>query len=403
MLIRYFSLIILLGFSSLLFSQTPVMDLSFDGCILDAKGSLDVQVIPLSVTSCDCGLEGEAMEFDGNISSLAFDDKINPVFNSDFTIDFYFTVLNKHDIVDILSFKKDCNSDSSFTLQYLPSINEIRFLARGSEFQSIELSMELDQTQCWHHMSIVRQEFNYFLFLDGEMGTVTNAERKYTFAPENVFSMANNSCLYSSGTNYHRFRGRIDQFKIYDYAFNNLELNKIEIKSDEILNQDTTIYLGDAIDIKMGPTCAVNFKWSNKEDLDDPASLTPTITPKKSTLYYIDILMNGISCRDSIYIHVQDKDKLDCSNLLLPNSFTPNNDGLNDHYDISNKFIIQELQYFDIYSRVGTRVFRTKDKNASWDGLYQNEKLNPGKYVYKVSYVCKNKSYLSQGILNLMR
>lgn len=403
MFIKNIYTILLLGATTILFSQTPVLNLSFDGCIMETTGSIEVKVFPLSITSCDCGLVGDAMEFDGLTTALAFEDKINSVFNDDFTIDFYFSVLNKHDVVDILSFKKDCNSDSSFTLQYLPSINEIRFLIRGSEFQNVELSIALDASKCWHHMSIVRHEFEYFLFLDGKTSKVVNAERKLTFAAGNVLSISNNSCLLTAGTNFHRFKGKIDEFKIYNFAFNNLELGNIELMSDRILNQDTTIFLGDGIDIEMGPTCAGNFIWTNKDDLDDPDILSPTITPKESTLYYINFLMNGISCKDSIFIHIQDKDKLDCSKLLIPNSFTPNNDGLNEVLDISNKFIIDELQYFEVYSKNGTRVFRTKNKNESWDGLYQNKKLNPGKYVYKVGYVCKNKFHLSQGIINLMR
>lgn len=107
--------------------------------------------------------------------------------------------------------------------------------------------------------------------------------------------------------------------------------------------------------------------------------------------------MRGKSCSDSISIYIQDKDKLDCKKLLLPNSFSPNGDDLNDNYGISNKFIIDELKSFEIFDRWGTRVFQTFDPNATWDGIYRNEKVNPDKFVYKVKYICKGEEHLKQG------
>lgn len=130
-----------------------------------------------------------------------------------------------------------------------------------------------------------------------------------------------------------------------------MEISKSDFKSDMILNRDTTIFLGDGIMIDMGPTCADNFTWTGKQDMDDPASLTPIINPKTSTTYHIYFSMNGKTCSDSINIYVQDPDDLDCENILLPNSFTPNGDGINDNYGVSNKFIVEELKYLDIYDR----------------------------------------------------
>ena len=384
-------------------SQTPIVDVDFNDCNIVDHGSLGVNPILINNATCECGLVGESFEFDGVKDGINFDDKANFLFNSDFTIEFYFSVENKFDITDIVSFKNECSSDSSFSIQYYPSINEIRFLARGTEFENVELRLPLDDSQCWHHFAVVRNEFKYFIYLDGRVSENKNAGAKYVFSNRNILSISNNSCDYDINSNFQRFKGRIDQFKIFNYALNELELRRRRIPSDKILNQDTTIYLGDTLKIKMGPTCAENFNWSDKQDLSNPDVLTPTIKPEKSTKYYIYFLMKGKTCKDSLFIHILDKDELDCNKLLVPNSFTPNGDGLNDALRISNNFIIDDLKSFEVYNRWGTRVFKTIDKNEGWDGIYADKKINPGKFVYKVKYICKEKEYLGQGIINLLR
>jgi gliding motility-associated-like protein len=153
----------------------------------------------------------------------------------------------------------------------------------------------------------------------------------------------------------------------------------------------------------MGNTCADYFEWTGTMDMDNPASLTPVITPTESRTYLINFVMMGKTCRDSISIFVLDPEQLQCENLLLPNSFSPNNDGINDRFGISNSFIIEEMKSFEIFNRLGTRVFQTKEKNDSWDGLYKGNRVNPDKYVYRVSYTCGGEDYNVQGVLNLLR
>ncbi|MBK7093602.1 MAG: gliding motility-associated C-terminal domain-containing protein [Saprospiraceae bacterium] len=383
-------------------SQVAV-NVDFNACVANDKGSIGSQLTISGNVGCDCGLKGESFDFDGIDDGLTFDQKVNPLFNKDFTIDFYFSSYNVEDVVDILTLSNDCLIDSFFTLQYLPTINSIRFLAKENVSNSIFLDAKIDPARCWHHVSVVRKLYTYFMFIDGKIVSTVDAEKLYTFAPGNRLTISNNPCTLSGQANYRRFRGYFDEFKIYDRALNELELSKSELRSDVILNQDTTIFLGDKIKIDMGLTCADNFSWTGKQDMDNPDILTPTIQPKASQKYHIFFVMRGKSCSDSISIYIQDKDKLDCKNLLLPNSFSPNGDDLNDNYGISNKFIIEELKSFEIFDRWGTRVFQTFDPNSTWDGIYRNEKVNPDKFVYKVKYICKGEEHLKQGVMNLLR
>ncbi|MEO0338295.1 MAG: gliding motility-associated C-terminal domain-containing protein, partial [Bacteroidota bacterium] len=105
----------------------------------------------------------------------------------------------------------------------------------------------------------------------------------------------------------------------------------------------------------------------------------------------------------SIRITVVDPNTLDCSQAYLPTAFTPNDDGLNDTYGLSNPFAIQNLLSFEIFDRWGSRVFASVDPFQRWDGSFKNQELNPGVFRYKVRFVCNGEELENFGTLMLMR
>ena len=118
----------------------------------------------------------------------------------------------------------------------------------------------------------------------------------------------------------------------------------------------------------------------------DVSALSPLATPIESTTYRVSYNNGTCTSTDTVRIFVADKDKLDCDNLLLPKAFTPNNDGLNDRYGISNVFLIDTMEYFEIYDRWGAKVWETREAAEQWDGTLKGEPLNSGMYLYKIKY-----------------
>ena len=94
--------------------------------------------------------------------------------------------------------------------------------------------------------------------------------------------------------------------------------------------------------------------------------------------------------------------------VFVPNSFSPNFDGLNDvflpvfsQYGLDTKTF--ELEIFD---RWGQSIFRTKDINRGWDGSLQNkgEALKEEIYVYKLKYKdLEGKIYNKQGYVTMIK
>jgi len=69
--------------------------------------------------------------------------------------------------------------------------------------------------------------------------------------------------------------------------------------------------------------------------------------------------------------------------LLIPNAFSPNNDGTNDFFKIAN-FTNQKLIEFKIFNRWGTILFTTTNPSSGWDGTYKNKKQPVGVYGYVI-------------------
>ena len=66
--------------------------------------------------------------------------------------------------------------------------------------------------------------------------------------------------------------------------------------------------------------------------------------------------------------------------IAIPNSFTPNNDNLNDVFAVTGKFI--ESIEINIVNRWGSTIYQVN--GATWDGMSNGNKVPLGNYVYHV-------------------
>ena len=77
---------------------------------------------------------------------------------------------------------------------------------------------------------------------------------------------------------------------------------------------------------------------------------------------------------------------LDFYDVYIPNVFSPNEDGENDHFTVTGNADLIEVKSLIVYDRWGRPVYSENDllENGSegWDGSVNGEKVNPGIYVY---------------------
>lgn len=69
--------------------------------------------------------------------------------------------------------------------------------------------------------------------------------------------------------------------------------------------------------------------------------------------------------------------------LLIPNAFSPNNDGQNDVFKICN-MTNEKLIDFKVFNRWGTILFRTTDPKQGWDGMNKGQMQPIGVYGYVI-------------------
>lgn len=156
--------------------------------------------------------------------------------------------------------------------------------------------------------------------------------------------------------------------------------NPININVSPQLTADAgkAIYLIEGGQAKLSPNVPDNliYQWSPTTYLDDPTLKQPTTTPSQSITYTLTITdpVTGCTAQDQVNV-VVDK------NLRVPDSFSPNGDGINDTWDVQGLLGNQSADV-SVFNRNGQRVYHSKGYPKAWDGRLKNVLLPQGMYYY---------------------
>lgn len=91
---------------------------------------------------------------------------------------------------------------------------------------------------------------------------------------------------------------------------------------------------------------------------------------------------------------------------LIPNVFTPNNDGKNDFFKVNADHINNCFDKFNItiYNRWGEVIYTSDDFHYKWDGKNQKGKVMPdGTYFYIIEGSFKEKPFTYKGSVQIIR
>lgn len=381
----------------------PVCHYSFDNDDLsESTGNfLSGQAAESTVTyTCGVGENSRALLFDGSVDTLTLDQEVRDLFDEDFSFSMSFWVDPTQGNYSLFAIEDSCRIDSSFAIIYSGDVNQVQIEFARDISESVIFSAPLNTTRCWHDLIFIRDQNTYSFYLDNELIRTTFFAEEIVLAQNAAVEVGFSECV-PLRDNY--FSGRIDDIKVFDVAIDVQTVEDLSANQDQIISQDTTIFEGDAYQILAGPTCANTVSWNPGAGLDRTDITTPIASPTQTTQYFIEYDHGSCISSDSVSVFVINEEDIDCGELLLPSAFTPNGDLLNDTYGISNNFIIESLDRFEIFDRWGTKLFETVDKNATWDGTYKGESLMPSSYVYKIEYSCMNSSFQKSGRFNLIK
>ena len=151
------------------------------------------------------------------------------------------------------------------------------------------------------------------------------------------------------------------------------------------VNQNPVANAGSNITLFEGQSAKLNgsikgdnitsYYWAPATFLDNPNSLTPVTTPTDNITYTLTAISQTCgTSTSSIYVRVYKK-------IIVPNAFSPNNDGINDYWDIKS------LDTYpggttSVYNRYGQQVFQSTGYTRPWDGTYNGAQLPSGTYYY---------------------
>ena len=69
---------------------------------------------------------------------------------------------------------------------------------------------------------------------------------------------------------------------------------------------------------------------------------------------------------------------LSVCDVVIPDGFSPNNDGINDTFEIPNLAILYPNFKLEIYNRYGSLVYTGTINKANWEGTTTEKGLNLG-------------------------
>jgi len=139
----------------------------------------------------------------------------------------------------------------------------------------------------------------------------------------------------------------------------------------------------------------ISYYWTPDLYLFPDSVLTPQVSPHFDTAYTLHVISND-GCGEST-------DKVLVKyykEVYIPNAFTPNNDGVNDHWNIPGlaAFPLAEV---NVYNRLGELIFHNKGYTKQWDGTFKGVNQSSAVYCYTIDL--KNGGRLLSGFVVLVR
>jgi gliding motility-associated-like protein len=138
----------------------------------------------------------------------------------------------------------------------------------------------------------------------------------------------------------------------------------------------------------------LTYKWFPSTGLDHDDILNPIVTPTINTTYRLVVTNSeGCSAAGDVNVGV-------LKYPVIPNTFTPNGDGINDTWNILylNSYPGNTVEIFDRY---GKKVFSSIGYATPWDGTYNGAVLPSGTFYYVINP--KNSRKVIAGSVTIVR
>jgi len=158
-----------------------------------------------------------------------------------------------------------------------------------------------------------------------------------------------------------------------------------------------SISFGNSVQLNAAITgSAISYFWTPAVGLNNTTILNPVAGPATTTSYNLHVTSaNNCTSDKEVTVTVY-------KTIYIPNSFSPNGDGMNDIFRIPPG-IVFDLQSLIIYNRYGNEIFKTTDITKGWDGAYKGFTAPAGAYSYIIKGTDVKGKILLKGSIILIR
>lgn len=190
-------------------------------------------------------------------------------------------------------------------------------------------------------------------------------------------------------------------------------------KIDTTICQGDTLYFMDSIYTEAG-----NYDHFSKSKCGGLTDLQLNFWPRDTSHISIQLEdgntyeINGVSLSSSGEHEILLKNEKGCDsivfvnvgfeplNIYAPNSFSPNDDGINDYFNLYAGPSVQSVNFLKIFDRWGGLVFQGENfppnnSNSGWDGKTDSTPATRGAYIWLAEVLLKNgeKKFLKGEVL----
>tara|TARA_B100000768_G_scaffold150915_1_gene145893 strand:- start:10567 stop:14619 length:4053 start_codon:yes stop_codon:yes gene_type:complete len=159
---------------------------------------------------------------------------------------------------------------------------------------------------------------------------------------------------------------------------------------------DTSVSQGFTVGLEGYYPGAIGYSWTPTESLDNNSISNPDANPLETTTYYLQVTdIHGCKNADSMVVNVIEDFK-----LFIYNVITPDGNGLNDTWKITNIETFEGADVY-VYDRWGGEVLSVKGYQNDWEGVSGMDQLTDGTYYYIIKFMDSDKVY--KGSLTVLR
>ncbi len=155
------------------------------------------------------------------------------------------------------------------------------------------------------------------------------------------------------------------------------------------------ICLGDSIQLSattnLQPNEIASIAWQGLDNLNCPDCLTQMVRPVVNSKYSL-VIVSDDGCVDSTAVNVMVLPKRP---VYIPSAFSPDNDGINDIFQIfARPGVVENIHTFQVYDRWGELLFvqndfQPNDPAFGWDGIFRDQRLNSAVFAWyaKIEFI----------------